>query len=239
MTITKKPQRLNLDVVFVSDAKTNDHLLLTLDSVGTLLASDNNIDFNVAIVENRDILYEEMFNHIEGNIKTVHYDFKFNYNKCLNLGASKLSAAHILFCNNDLIFHRDSIRRLFKGFGSFRSVSPYCNLSHPTRIYNNPTKSGNFLKSGHRIGSRIAGWCIGMERSLFDEIGGFDEDVDFYYSDNIYADQLISAGVEHALVCNSFVDHLKSMTLKDHGNVHSLTSAQKRKYNLAKQKYAS
>lgn len=234
--MTKEPQRLRLDVVVPSNAKTEDHYILTLDTVGTLLACDD-VDFNVVIMEQTKAKYDGMFDHISGNVITVNYEFRFNYNKCLNEGAKLGDSDHILFCNNDLIFHRFSIKRLFKGMEKFRSVSPYCNLSHPTKMYNNPVMSGNVLRPGYQIGGRVAGWAIMMERSVWDEIGGFDEGVDFWYSDNIYADQIRDKGIEHALVCNAFVDHLMSRTLRTDKNKVNLTRNQRKKYELARRKY--
>ena len=47
-----------------------------------------------------------------------------------------------------------------------------------------------------------------------DRIGGFDYPVNFWYSDNVYAEQLKAAGIKHALVGNSIVRHLESQSLR-------------------------
>ena len=55
----------------------------------------------------------------------------FNYNKCLNKGASLGNNPYILFCNNDLIFTEnwDILISSMKSH-NLRSASPYCNNTH-------------------------------------------------------------------------------------------------------------
>lgn len=234
MTITQEQAKQSLDVVFVSHAKDHECYLLTLDAVGTLLASSQYLTFNVFIVEgNKNISYEKKFIQFNNaTIKTIYYNFDFNYNRCLNLAATKAKSDLIMFCNNDLIFHRGSTDQIVSHLENYRSVSPYCRLSHHTNLYGNPVKSGDYIIEGYKIGANIAGWAIAMQRSLYDEIGGFAEDVTFWYSDNIYGEQLKATGEKHALICNCFVDHLGSKTLHkaSRQEMETMTSGQKRKY---------
>jgi len=88
---------------------------------------------------------------------------------------------------------------------------------------------------GYQVRFHIAGWCIGVDREMFKAIGGFNEAVRFWYSDNLYAEQLKIADVKHALVCNAFVKHIDfgSKTLKSLSSQEEmkLTRAQKNIYD--------
>jgi GT2 family glycosyltransferase len=82
----------------------------------------------------------------------------------------------------------------------YKSLSPYC--PNVTNL-----EKGDHLIEGYIVGVHICGWCICIDRNVISEIGGLNEDVEFWYSDNIYGEQIRRAGIKHALVCNSFVEH--------------------------------
>lgn len=69
-------------------------------------------------------------------------------------------------------------------------------------------------------------------KETIQKIGQLDESMEFWYSDNVYADQLKANGLRHGLFCNIQVDHLGSKTLK------TLPYRDQRKYSInAKAKY--
>ena len=164
--------------------------------------------------------------------KTIRYGFEFNYNRCLNLGFSISRSKYIAFCNNDLLFERNWAVNVVNAMkaGNYLSACP----------------SGRHqfagVREGYKVGVHITGWCIICDRDLFDIIGKFDEVVSFWYSDNVYAVQLICAGVKHALVGNSRVKHFKSKTLskisedrdaRTKGQKEIFINYKKEKYDLA------
>lgn len=57
-----------------------------------------------------------------------------------------------------------------------------------------------------------------MDRYCLKKIGKLDESVVFWYSDDLYACQLMAAGIMHGLFCNVRVDHIASKTLKKQSN---------------------
>jgi hypothetical protein len=65
---------------------------------------------------------------------------------------------------------------------------------------------------GYGVGYELAGWCIVARREIF-EIIDLSDRVDFWFSDNIYADELQKHNLKHLLVKNSRVDHTVSKTL--------------------------
>ena len=220
---------MTVDVIIVSDAKNSSLRRTTENALRSLHHSDDTIKFNAIVIEaNKEVSYKKA--------TTVYYDFDFNYNKCLNLGASKCNNDVILFCNNDLIFSQGFMRGLLMankmGYESFCPISPGCEWHKDYRV-------NNCIVDGYEIGKQIPGWCIGMTRKTYKKIGGFNEDVMFWYSDNIYGEQIKAKGIKNCLVCNSIVFHLGNKTLNSITRKLSAeyTSGQEGIFNKAKLKY--
>lgn len=134
--------------------------------------------------------------------KTIRYTFEFNYNKCLNAGRSFCQSKYIAFCNNDLYFENNW------------AVNAVNAMKENNLMSVSPTRRHIFqgVRLGYRIGVHVLGWCIIVDRKIFDYIGQFDEPVNFWFSDNVYAVQLQCAGIKHGLVGNSLVRHYTSRT---------------------------
>ncbi len=195
---------MTIDVIIVADSRNSRLRRITTTAIRTLLASDDVIKFNIVVVEgNKSVSH--------ANVTTLHYDFPFNYNKCLNYGLSHTSNEIVMVCNNDLVFTGGFMRGILMamkmGYDSVSPISPGCD-------WHKNFDTGNYVVDGYDIGKHIAGWCIATTRNVIRKIGGFDESVDFWYSDNLYARQLKTNGFKHCLACNSLVYHVQSSTLK-------------------------
>jgi GT2 family glycosyltransferase len=103
------------------------------------------------------------------------------------------------------------------GFGSASALSQF----HLRKGF----EQGDFIYEGYAIESLLTGWCIFALRDTIEKINRLNEDYDFWYSDNVYADQLKKAGIRHGLFCNIRVDHLTSATLR------TLPHRKQRKYS--------
>lgn len=217
----------SIDLVFVSNSIDLSLWEMTRNAIRTGMQNAGmEVGTIVTIEQNRYIIKQPTG-------KTIHYDFPFNYNKCLNLGKfvcnnsshlhsskRKSKSKYIAFCNNDLYFESNWARnavRAMKEYG-YLSVSPTSK-----HIF-----SG--VIEGYTIGRQLLGWCIIVDTCIFDKIGKFDESVNFWYSDDVYAHQLRKAGIKHALVGNSRVIHLLSRTMK------KLKPKQRIRY-MSRQKY--
>ena len=217
---------MTFDIVILSYAKTREHKQITEKCIKSLTEARNKVRVNIIVLESFDptIKYK--------NAKNVFYDRKpFNYNHSMNKGFEYTDADYVFFCNNDLIFNDGWADACYQAFAmGYESISPYCPTSHKRF-----TKNGDFLLQGYQVGFHVSGWCIGVERKMFERIGGFNEAVRFWYSDNLYAEQLKIAKVKHALVCNSLVKHLdmgsKTLQTMDRKEKAQLTSIQKSKYD--------
>lgn len=218
---------MKYDIIILAYSKTNEHIECTKNCIKSLRDAKNNIGVNIYVIES----YNEKIKY--SGAKTVFWvgENGFNYNESLNYGVSICKEDYIFLCNNDLVFSDGWADNCYYVFAmGYESLSPYCPVTH-TRF----VKSGNYAIRGYQVGFHIAGWCIGVKRDMIKRIGGFNTGVYFWYSDNIYAEQLKVAGIKHALVCNSIVTHLDfgSFTLKkmDSKEKTRLTSMQKKLFN--------
>ena len=167
----------------------------------------------------------------------LYYDFEFNYNKCLNLGFSVCKSKYVAFCNNDLHFGQDWAKNAVSA--GYLSVSPTAK-----HIFKG-VREGYAVGSSRKKQGQILGWCIIVDRIVMERIGGFDTPVKFWYSDNVYAEQLKAVGIKHALVGSSKVKHFTSRSLNNARVVKGKERAamQKGQYKIFKQykkeKYAN
>jgi hypothetical protein len=196
---------MEFDVIIPSYAKDDTLRQMTAASLETLFTSTASdvIRFHAVVMEqNKAVVYDVP---TQGhNLITVHYDYPFNYNKVINHGISLTGSHYVIWSNNDVIFHDHFAEKLLAVFNmGYLSVSPYCPISHRKHY-----DAGDHIYKGNITGKTVPGWCIAAKRSIFDKIGKLNEDVEFFYSDNIYVEQLNKAEITHALVCNSFVTHL-------------------------------
>jgi GT2 family glycosyltransferase len=142
--------------------------------------------------------------------KIVEYNGEFNYNRALNLGLKYAKNKFQILANNDLIF-----REGWSKIGDIMKVNGYLSASALSNDQRQLWfKRGNYAYEGYNIGYQLAGWCIFTDKELWTKIGKLDETHQFWFSDNVYAEQLKKANIKHALICSVVVDHLGSQTLK-------------------------
>lgn len=214
-----------IDLVFVSNALDDTRKFLTESAITLARSSDDLVDRIIVVEQQHHIAYPET---------TVHYDFDFNYHKCLNLGIEWTEAEYIGLCNNDIKFHLGWAEKLIDGMGDCLSASPYSANVHDNTEY--PAGSGNYGRNltydpvGYDARAIIAGWCIVIHRSVLEKIGKLHEGVAFWYSDNLYAEQIKKAGIDHKLIRASRVEHLETRTLSGHPRLDEYTGGQKADY---------
>lgn len=221
----------NIDVILISNAKSDSYKDLTKFAINSCLENTSNV--NIYVVEqNKDVEYDEP-------VKTINYEFDFNYNKCINYAVKNYCKSEfICFANNDVYFHEQWADYLLNNVPKkYLSASPYCHASHGKGKMHY-TETANDI-SNYNVGKCIAGWCIFVHRSVFEIIGQLDEGVLFWYSDNLYKDQIKYHGIKHVLVYDSKVTHLGagSNTLKSSANHDLYTSGQYKNYLKAAKKY--
>lgn len=220
---------MQIDIIIASRGE-KDLKQFTQNAIDSCHKSDD-IDFNILVIE--------QINGVQySGATTINYDFPFNYNKCLNLGLSLTKNKYVCLCNNDLNFKdfwASNCIEAMKHTGC-KTSSPFSTIS----IHAHKNRQCDKAIISHKVGHEFLGWCIMCDREIFDEIGIINENVEFWYSDNIFSEQLKKAGYEHCLVCNAIVDHVNmcSNTLNrlKSEQVDYYTSQQTYKYEQAKRK---
>jgi GT2 family glycosyltransferase len=234
-------------LLIISNSK-NEYLLGLLEN--TILSAINNCcthSLNLCIYcseksdEIRDLLSKRSFKTI---VKFYPQREPFNYNGELNYLASiaktDSSPDYFIFANSDLYFHNDCIPEMIRLMeqNGVHSASPYDPWVHGLEHLINPNSK---LLEGYLIRYHVAGWCIFTSSKAYQTIEKLDEDVAFWYSDNIYADQLKKAMIPHVLITSAICEHIGSKTLNSSENQdkEKLTYGERTNYINARRKLFS
>jgi len=199
-----------IDVIFVADTTNLVHQSMTQTAIKSCRAAEKRMKMNFIVVDGNQ--------NTRGfwNAKTVTYDFEFNYNKCLNVGIQQGKSEYIALCNNDLLFYKSWAKNIIDAMKKgYMSASPY---DRATRLTG--------YREGYGIAKELKGWCIVIRRDLLDIIGPLETPVTFWFSDNVYAEQLKKHNIKHILCYDSRVFHLKSKTLASSQRKKEYTTGQ-------------
>ena len=199
-----------VDVVILSNGSTPALRHRTQMAVDTCVSGANSLPVSIAVLEQQpDVTYRRC--------ATIHMPGDFHYNAFANFGAGRGSADWILIANNDLVFHGGWLHNLLAA--DHPLVSPKCPLDQrQTDIVENTI--------GDITGRHLSGWCFMINRRLWEQIGGFDQCVSFWCSDDVVIEQAKAVGVSPMLVPSAIVEHVQSQTLVEQPNRDHLTWAQ-------------
>lgn len=233
-----------IDIVIISDASKGEGYDLTSQTIQSLIDTNIGLIKRIIVVESDLTANYNRLNINELPITIIRPTGDFNYNSYLNQGIKATKSKYIALCNNDLIFEKnwdssiiDAIKLSSRELGlPVLSASPFCP--------NTQGKTMGFVPeiylSGYEIRKHISGWCILIDRSILSIIGKLPEEVDFWFSDNLYADKLRKMRLTHILSTRSFVTHYNSgsNTLKsiDGTTKEKFTTGQQTTYNKEKDK---
>lgn len=185
---------------------------MTQQSIDSLIRSEPGHQFDITVVESWRSFAMEGHSYPGCKMIIPNVAEEFNYNRWLRHGIRYSSGAEwVVLCNNDLIFQTGwftAIMQAYELLGrEIKSFSPWDDGTHPQMFkYQHPYYIGT------RVAYEVAGWCLVIRRDTLDRIH-LDDRVQFWYSDNIYIDQLTALGEKHALIRSSEVFHLRSRTL--------------------------
>lgn len=189
---------LGVDIIFLSNAKTPDLYAMTQQAVQTCAVGARPHTVNIRVLEQQDVTPYEL-------AVTVKMPVRFRFNAFANFGARLGDAEWLLIANNDLIFHDGWLSPLLAA--QHPVVSPKCPVrGSQAHITENTT--------GYANGVHFSGWCFMIARDLWARIGGFDECVEFWCSDDVVIEQLRAFDIAPMLVADSHVEHLGSQTLR-------------------------
>jgi len=192
---------MKYDLIMVVASRDRSLIDMTQRAIDSCLA--DGADVNVILIETfRKTHYRGVSNYIL-------YTGPFNYNRCLNEGLKHRAGDIQILANNDLIFH--------KGWSEIGGIMRENEIVSASALSNamqhrHLTKGYNAYK-GYTVGLFFTGWCIFQHKDVWPKIGQLDEYYEFWFSDNVHAEQLKAKGIEHWLICAVQVDHITSQTL--------------------------
>jgi len=223
---------MQVDVVIPS--KTSPQFVeMTQKCIASLKHSERDIKFNVILIESERDNPPQV-----GQDQTIHWERdNFNYNGALNLGIAASKTDWVILCNNDLWFHPNwfsEILKVYNDYPDIESFSSWTSVRCWHEYIFGPDKVKEFRDYrgvvGYRTIGELAAWCLTVRRDLLTKIN-LRENVDFYYSDCIYVDELLKLKKKHSLVIRSKVDHLGHQTVRAQSNRWDLENgAQQPKY---------
>ncbi len=236
--------KLNIALLIVSNSKTFELEKLLFNTINSSISSCVNTKINLSIYcseKARDVVDNVCKAEFPVSIYCEVQTEPFNYNRILNDLAQKaekeVEPSYFIFANSDLYFHGDCIPRMIAKMeeNQIHSASPYDPWVHAFEHF---IMSNDALIEGYEVRYHISGWCIFTSSIAYKAIGKLNEDVAFWYSDNIYADQLKKALIPHVLVTSAICEHLGSQTLEmASSNTYSnLTSGELSNYTNARAK---
>jgi GT2 family glycosyltransferase len=199
-----------IDVIILSQGISEELIALTNETVRSLFESEQHtdIEFEVLIIESNPNLEPYQY----PRSKTIYPKTKFGFHKYLNIGLSITSNDLVCFCNNDLIFHEgwaSNIVSAIEADESISSVSMYCPIFHEDKAITDN------LTFGYKNGVHFTGWCFMVKRKVFDQVGKFDENFVFWFSDDDFRLTLEKYKLKNVLIKNAKVTHLGSRTLSN------------------------
>jgi GT2 family glycosyltransferase len=210
-----------IDVIILSYAKNDEIINMNNNCINSILNSTTNYKFNIFLIETDST---KEFEYPQENVKVIQPGLEFNYNKFLNIGLKECKSDWILISNNDTIYHKGFIERMFDIYNFNNEILSMSPMDDDWKWHANFDRNIDFFY-GYRTSFEVAGWSILINKSVFEKIGEFDEQFSFWYQDNDYANSLIKNNIKHALVTNSKVTHLvsKSHDLIDQEKIFEMT----------------
>lgn len=153
---------------------------------------------------------------------TIHRPGLFNYNAAANWGINCGASPYVVVSNNDVTFCDGWLAALMDAHYPLVSpIDPW--YRRQVGMVHNET--------GWQIGRHLSGWCFMLTRELWERMGGFDERVRFWCSDDAVVEQARALGIAPMAVVNAHVRHHLSQTLRNEPDQDDLMWAQVHEFN--------
>lgn len=212
--------------IVIPNKDEKDSLKLCLDSIKKKTTYSN---YEIIIVENNSTT-TEIFDYYkelekEDNIHVITWDREFNYSAINNFGVKHAKGELILFLNNDVEVLSDNwmeelvanTQRPEVGITGVRLLYPDGTVQHAGTVIGIGGIAGHMLVGlqGERSGymnkavtqmnySAVTAACMMMKRSLFEEVGGFEERLSVAFNDVDLCLRTVADG--HLVVYNPYVE---------------------------------
>lgn len=210
--------------VIIPSLTLSKHQSMVKDCISSIRSSEQNHSFNIILMESHNEIIQL------GQDLTLPASIPFNYNKTLDIGIQNSNSEWIVMANNDLIFEKNWFTEILNAQKERPDISSFSSWNNFGRWHHNRLPDAEDIREGYKIGDEICGWILIIERKNYLKLN-LVSDVSFWYSDNIYANEIQRNNLKHALVKKSIVNHLTSRTLfNGKVDVKKLTEDQAKNY---------
>lgn len=212
--------------IIIPNKDEKDSLKLCIDSIKKKTTYSN---YEIVIVENNSTT-TEIFDYYkelekEKNIRVVTWEREFNYSAINNFGVKHAKGELILFLNNDVEVLSDrwmeelvaNTQRPEVGITGVKLLYPDGTIQHAGTVIGIGGIAGHMLvgMKGDRSGylnkavtqmnySAVTAACMMMKRSVFEELGGFEEQLAVAFNDVDLCLRTVASG--HLVVYNPYVE---------------------------------
>ena len=196
---------------------TRDRLDLLRHCIESIEQTSTYRHYTITIVDNSSRHPETLEYLAASKHSVVKFSQPFNYSKIVNFAAANLDADHLLLLNNDMtVLTPGWIEALLEhsqrpeiGAVGARLLFPNGSVQHEGIVCGRGRIAGNVELRWPvvRETSAVTGACLMTRRSVFEEIGGFDETLRVAFNDVDYCLRLRGHGYRviytpHAELCH-------------------------------------
>ncbi|MFC2042082.1 glycosyltransferase family 2 protein [Chloroflexota bacterium] len=191
---------------------TKDQVDILKNCIESILAKTEYSHYEILIVDNQsaELATHEYYEQIarKQGIRLLYYDRPFNFSALNNWAVLQAHGEHLLFLNNDteiispewLTAMLEHSQRSEVGVVGAKSLFPYGSIQHcgillgigpPTvfavtgHAFTRCPDNGGYFGRANIISnySAVTGACLMMRKRLFEEVGGFDENLSYVCND--------------------------------------------------------
>lgn len=195
-----------IDIVITSNTRPQHHHML-MNCINTCRISEAfcGKKMNIIVIES----YAEK---ASGQDKTVLYlEDPYNCHRAVKSVLPHLTQEWVGIFNNDVLFYPDWFTEILKAHEARPDISSFSTWSQLWDWHPNIFPDPEPIIEGYDVGRIFCGWAFIIKTELLKTIR-MDERCDFWYSDNIMADEMRERGLIHALIPAARIDHIVSQT---------------------------
>lgn len=204
--------RTDIDVICHTRTMNDDIYNMTRIALMMLYDSEKDYNFKVHLYET-DPTSTYSYDGLCYNY--FRYNEPYNCNTVINLANSVVTHDWILLINNDVRFERGWFSKIVDVYNKrpdIESFSPKDPILYAEYFDFHFVGTDEDYHESYKVTEFLAGWCYVMRKNVWDAVYPWDEQFTFHYSDNDYAEKIKHLGIKHALVRDSIVTHLGSIT---------------------------
>jgi len=224
-----------VDVILHTKTSNDDVYNMTKIAIMMLFDSEKDYKFKVHLYETDP---ESKYDYTGLCHNYFRSNEPYNCSKLINQAHPIITHDWVLIVNNDLRFERGWFSKIIDVYNNrpdIESFSPKDPLIYSKHFDYHFVGTDDDYYESYKVTEFVASWCYVMKKRVWDAIYPWDEQFEFYYADNDYAEKIKSLGIKHALVRDSIVFHYGSQTIGEKINPESFKNDElkfRKKWNL-------